>query len=92
MKNIKDIRNNWKQINVDYNYTFLSRARDQNKGKTQSQHRTKREENLHKLAHDVILPTDAFKLQISAQKSTLLVVTCLQRQAKKNEVTIELHV
>ena len=71
MKNINDIRNNWKQINVDYNYTFLSRARDQSKEKTQSQHRTKREENLHKLAHDVILPTDAFKLQISAQKSTL---------------------
>ena len=69
MKNIEDIRNNWKQINVDYNYTFLSRARDQNK--TQSQHGTKREENLHKLTHDVILPTDAFKLQISAQKSTL---------------------
>ena len=72
MKNIKGIRNNWKQINVDYNYTFLSRARDhENKAKTQSEPRTKREENLHKFAHDVILPTDAFKLQISAQKSTL---------------------
>ena len=71
MKNIKDIRNNWKQINVDYNYTFLSRACDQNNGKTQSQQRTKHVENLHKHAHAAILPTDAFKLQISAQKSTL---------------------
>ena len=33
--------------------------------------RTKRAENLHKHAHVAILPTDAFKLQISAQKSTL---------------------
>ena len=71
MKNIQDIRNNWKQINVDYNYTFLSRARDQNEGKTQSQQRTKHAENLHKLAHAAILPTDASKLQISALKSTL---------------------
>ena len=70
MKNIKDIRNNWKQRNVDYNYTFLFRARDQNKGKTQSQQRTKHAENLPTLAHAAIFPTDAFKLQISAQKST----------------------
>ena len=58
-------------MNVDYNCTFLSRAHDQNKGKTQSQQRTKRAGNLHKPAHAAILPTDAFKLQISAQKSTL---------------------
>ena len=71
MTNIKEIRNNWKQINVDYNCTFLSRANDQNKGKTQSQHRSKREENLHKLAYATILPTNAFKLQISPQKNKL---------------------
>ena len=71
MTNIKYIRNNWKQINVDYNYTFLSRARDQNKEKTESQQRNKHAENLHKLAHAAILPTDASKLQISALKSTL---------------------
>ena len=51
-------------------FFYLEQPIDQNKGKIQNQHRTKREENLHKLAH-VILPTDAFKLQISAQKSTL---------------------
>ena len=41
---------------------FLSRAHDRNKGKMQiCQQRTKRAENLHKHAHAVILPTDAFK-------------------------------
>ena len=70
MTNIKDIQNDWKQINVDYNCSFLSPAHDQNKGQTQSQQRTKRKENLHKFEHTAVLPTNAFKLQ-TAQKSTL---------------------
>ena len=48
------------------NCLFLSRAHDRNKGK--SQQRAKRAE-IYKHAHAAILPTDAFKLQISAQKS-----------------------
>ena len=35
MTNIRDIQNNWKKINADYNCLFLSRAHDRNKGKTQ---------------------------------------------------------
>ena len=77
MTNIKDIQNNSKKINADYNCLFLSRAHDRNKGKTQ---RTKRAENLQKHTHAAILPTDAFKLQISSQNSTLQVVTFLERQ------------
>ena len=37
------------------------------RGKLKSQQRTKRAEKLHKDAQPVIVPTDAFKLQISAQ-------------------------
>ena len=35
--------------------------------KLKSQQRNKRAEKLHKHAHTAILPTDAFKLQISVQ-------------------------
>ena len=41
--------------------------------KLKSQQRTKRVKNVRKRARAAILPTNAFKLQISAQKSTLLV-------------------
>ena len=41
--------------------------------KLKSQQRTKRAKNLRKRARAAILPTNAFKLQISAQKSTLVV-------------------
>ena len=37
------------------------------RGKLKSQQRNKRAEKLHKHAHTTILPTDAVKLQISAQ-------------------------
>ena len=39
--------------------------------KLKSQQMTKRAEDLHKHAHAAILPTDAFKPQISAQKYAL---------------------
>ena len=48
------------------------------KEKCKRQQRTKRAENLHKHAHAVILPTDAFKWSL------------LERQAKKLKVTVEL--
>ena len=54
---------------ADYNCLFLSRAHDRNKGRTKSQQRTKRAENLHNHAHSAILPTNALKLQISAQRT-----------------------
>ena len=41
------------------------------RGKLKSQQRNKRAEKLHKHAHTAILPTDTFKLQISAQKRRL---------------------
>ena len=41
------------------------------RGKLKSQQRNKRAEKLHKHAHTAILPTDAFKLQISEQKRRL---------------------
>ena len=53
------------------NCLFLSLFHDRNEAeklKTSAQQRTKRGENFHKHAGAAILPTDAFKLQISAQK------------------------
>ena len=41
--------------------------------KLKSQQKTKRAKNLRKHANATILPTNAFKLQISAQKSTPLI-------------------
>ena len=41
--------------------------------KLKSQQRTKPAKNLRKHARAVILPTNTFKLQISAQKGTLLI-------------------
>ena len=41
------------------------------RGKLKSQQRNKSAEKLHKHAHTAILPTDTFKLQISAQKRRL---------------------
>ena len=41
------------------------------RGKLKSQQRNKHAEKLHKHAHTAILPTDTFKLQISAQKRRL---------------------
>ena len=42
-------------------------------GKLKSQQRTKRAKNLRKHARPAILPTNAFKLQIFAQKIALLI-------------------
>ena len=39
------------------------------KEELKSQQRTKRPENLHNHEHSAILPTDALKLQISAQRT-----------------------
>ena len=39
------------------------------KEELKSQQRTRRAENLHNHAHSAILPTDALKLQISAQRT-----------------------
>ena len=46
---------------------FLFPTHIEIRGKLKSQQRTKRAEKLHKDAQPVIVPTDAFKLQISAQ-------------------------
>ena len=54
------------------NCLLLSRAHDRSKGKTQnSTNDLKGAENLHRHAQAGILSTDAFKLQISAQKRRL---------------------
>ena len=65
---LKTTENKW--INIDYNCLFLTCAHDRNEG------------NTHNHEHAAILPTDAFKLQISTQKGALQVVLFLERQGK----------
>ena len=65
---LKTTENKW--INIDCNCLFLTCAHDRNEG------------NTHNHEHAAILPTDAFKLQISTQKGALQVVLFLERQGK----------